>query len=976
MMNSAKGKVRVAAVTVMGAVAFALLAIVSISVVRAGSNAIWPVFGNTNLHNGQSTNSTAANTGDTSCGVAPCTPNTKWTVGPSSINFGAPLDQFTNPVIDTNALIYEVTDPGEIFQVGDSGSSGGVNWGPISPTGSLGGACTGAGTPLACCTDVGLGTCDSYDSPSLSNDSNTLYVIDQSTTGAGTACAGGPPCHGTLFALNTVDGSNKWSFDITINGSGAGQADRSGPVVGADGTIYYGSTDGYLTAVTDNGSSASQKWTVNLGVGSRTNDTPAIDAAGKIYIGDDSGHLFRVTDNGSSGNLDWTATFTHPAADTGQCSVPSIDTTNHVVYVGTSNGNLWSVTYSDSDNTTHTDLRVLLGTNGAVHPNYATAAIKAGGGTIYDPTFTAASPGQGVMRKVTVTGCPGACVFTSSWRFPASGTAGTIKSSPQISSDGTVYYGDEASNVHALTDNGASASENTNYPFKNTLTVATTSFDSSVAIQSDGTIYAGNSSDLFFPINSNASLPFTPTATISPTVTVTPTATSTATATATPTATATATSSTTATLSPTSTATQTATITATTTATTTATPTTTATLSPTTTATQTVTTTATATTTATLSPTTTATATVTTTTTATPTITATQTATSTATLTATITATPTTTATQTATTTATLTATITATPTTTATQTATTTQTTTSTATLTSTPTATSTPAGTPTTTVSISPASCDSGSVVEGNTSTICVIRVNNTGFTNHLIVTNITIDDALDFGVFFTDCQAPGGTPAQSGCSINVAFVPQSLGPYTTHMHVFDNATSSPQSVTLTGTGTLPPPTTDSIVPNPLDFGGSAVGQPNEQFLTVNNTGFTNPLVLQTLTLTDTTPGYTGPNEFTLVPGDSTCPATPAGLGPGGTCVLAFNLTADASHVDTSITGTLVITGNATTSPQTINLTGYGVSGITPDGDCYTASDGSCDATQGSAGFSGQSCLVDAGTCTTGAGPSCTCQ
>ena len=162
-----------------------------------------------------------------------------------------------------------------------------------------------------------------------------------------------------------------------------------------------------------------------------------------------------------------------------------------------------------------------------------------------------------------------------------------------------------------------------------------------------------------------------------------------------------------------------------------------------------------------------------------------------------------------------------------------------------------------------MSPGTCNSGSVVEGNTATVCVFTVNNTGFTNHLIVTSITIDDPLDYGVFFTDCQQPGGVPAQSACSINVAFTPQSTGAYTTHMHISDNATSSPQTVTVTGTGTLPPNTTDSLSPTPLPFGGAPVGQPTEAFLTVNNTGFTNPLVLQTLTLTDTTAGYTGSNR-----------------------------------------------------------------------------------------------------------------
>jgi len=255
-------------------------------------------------------------------------------------------------------------------------------------------------------------------------------------------------------------------------------------------------------------------------------------------------------------------------------------------------------------------------------------------------------------------------------------------------------------------------------------------------------------------------------------------------------------------------------------------------------------------------------------------------------------------------------------------------------------------------------------------------VFTVSNTGFANHLIVTGIALDDTLDYGVFFTDCQQPGGVPAQSACSIDVAFTPQSIGPYTTHLHISDNATSSPQSATVTGTGTFPPNTTDSLSPNPLDFGGAPVATATEAFLTVNNTGFTNPLVLQTLVLTDTTAGYTGTNEFTLVPGDSSCPTPPAGLGPGGSCIIAIDVTADASHVDTAITGTLVITDNTALSPETVSLTAYGVSGITPDQDCYTAPDGSCDATQSLPGYSAQACLIDAGTCTTGAGPSCACQ
>ncbi|HUO06088.1 MAG TPA: PQQ-binding-like beta-propeller repeat protein, partial [Candidatus Binataceae bacterium] len=299
----------------------------------------------------------------------------------------------------------------------------------------------------------------------------------------------------------------------------------------------------------------------------------------------------------------------------------------------------------------------------------------------------------------------------------------------------------------------------------------------------------------------------------------------------------------------------------------------------------------------------------------------------------------------------------------------------TATVTTTQSPTRTATATATPITSVNVSPASCGGASVVEGNTSTSCVFTLNNTGFTNHLMIDTIVIDDAIDYGVFFTDCMQPGGVPAQSSCNINVAFTPQSIGAYTTHMHVTDNATSSPQTVTITGTGTLPPNTTDTITPNPLDFGDSVMGQASEQFITVENTGFTNPLVLQTVTLPTETIGYSGPHEFLIVPNDSSCPAPPAGIGPGSSCIIAIDLFVDTSIVDATTYGSLAIADNTAGSPETVNFTGYGVYGINGTGDCYTTATGACDATQSRAGFSGQSCLVDSGTCTTVAGPGCNC-
>ena len=119
---------------------------------------------------------------------------------------------------------------------------------------------------------------------------------------------------------------------------------------------------------------------------------------------------------------------------------------------------------------------------------------------------------------------------------------------------------------------------------------------------------------------------------------------------------------------------------------------------------------------------------------------------------------------------------------------------------------------------------------------------------------------------------------------------------------------------------------------------------------------------LVGSSAVLNDTTSGYTGANEFALVSADSNCPTPPSGLAPQATCHLAIGLTADASNLGKSITGTLTITNNTAGSPQVVNLTAAGVPPVTPDGDCYLAGDGSCNTSQANPGYSGQSCLIDA--------------
>jgi alpha-L-arabinofuranosidase len=203
--------------------------------------------------------------------------------------------------------------------------------------------------------------------------------------------------------------------------------------------------------------------------------------------------------------------------------------------------------------------------------------------------------------------------------------------------------------------------------------------------------------------------------------------------------------------------------------------------------------------TATSTPTRTATpsATATVTATSSPTITATRTATPSAAATSTTTATRTATATATATGTATATATRTATATATGTSTAT--ATVTSTATVTATQNATSTATATPTPVAigAVSPTSLSFGKRTVGTRSPAKTVTLKNTG-TASLNVTSVSTTTEFSQTNTCTAALLPG-----TSCGISVKFAPTVVGAITGSLTINDNASNTPQIVSLSGKG-----------------------------------------------------------------------------------------------------------------------------------------------------------------------------
>jgi len=170
---------------------------------------------------------------------------------------------------------------------------------------------------------------------------------------------------------------------------------------------------------------------------------------------------------------------------------------------------------------------------------------------------------------------------------------------------------------------------------------------------------------------------------------------------------------------------------------------------------------------------------------------------------------------------------------------------------------------------------------------------------------------DYALDAG---GDCPlSPKTLAAGKYCSIPVTFTPSALGNRTATLTVADDATNSPQTVALTGTGTEPV----DLTPSPLSFGNQLEG----------TTGAAKKATLtnyQAATLTNMSISASGDYART----GGTCPSSGGTLAAGASCTILLAFTPAILGSDPGI---LTVADSASNSPQTTALTGTGTSPVT---------------------------------------------
>ncbi len=132
-------------------------------------------------------------------------------------------------------------------------------------------------------------------------------------------------------------------------------------------------------------------------------------------------------------------------------------------------------------------------------------------------------------------------------------------------------------------------------------------------------------------------------------------------------------------------------------------------------------------------------------------------------------------------------------------------------------------------------------------------------------------------------------------------------------TATHTATATASTTRTASATPTAT---PTTSMSLTASLAFGNVAVGQTTTKTLTVKNTGATNSLIISSAALSD-------PPEYTLS-GTGTCGTMPISIAPRTNCTLGVSFTPDAVGARGA---TLMISDNATTSPQHSALSGIGI-------------------------------------------------
>jgi hypothetical protein len=200
--------------------------------------------------------------------------------------------------------------------------------------------------------------------------------------------------------------------------------------------------------------------------------------------------------------------------------------------------------------------------------------------------------------------------------------------------------------------------------------------------------------------------------------------------------------------------------------------------------------------------------------------------------------------------------------------------------------------------TVSLSPTTLNFGSVVFGSTSAIKKVTLTNTGSVA------LSITSFVASANFIETNTCGSSVSAGAKCTISVAFSPAATGAYSGTVTITDNASNSPQTIALVGTGINA--VTLSI--SKLTFTSRTVGTTSSPLSVTLANNLTTALAIT---------GVSVVGDFAQT---NTCGTS---VAAGVRCTISVTFT---PTVVGSRTGTLTVTDGGNNSPQTVSLSGTG--------------------------------------------------
>ena len=211
---------------------------------------------------------------------------------------------------------------------------------------------------------------------------------------------------------------------------------------------------------------------------------------------------------------------------------------------------------------------------------------------------------------------------------------------------------------------------------------------------------------------------------------------------------------------------------------------------------------------------------------------------------------------------------------------------------------------------VVLSPTTVNFGVQGINTSNTTQTVAVSNNG-TAAVNISNIALTGTNTNGLTQTS-SCPAILAVNASCTITVTFVPTAAGTLNAGLTLTDNAPDSPQTVAVTGTGIVPAPLL-ILNPTSINFSNQLVNATSTaQTVTLTNTG------TDSLNVTGITLAGSNASDFAQT---NNCPTT---LAINAFCTVNVTFSPGATGARTA---TLAITDNAADSPQSLALSGTGV-------------------------------------------------